>query len=280
MKDILQRSPKLALTFTILSDRHQVRLIAGEDYRYTFSGKDIDQWLPLLLSKFNGTITVDQALKDIDEKYRNDAVKFITRLYGERILIDHLSLNSTSNNSYQIKLLGRGKLFDLLQTEIKQLAISTNKNSDFAKTINILCQDRLDYYELLNFNRAQLQQSNNFWLWASYGALSRAYVSQLCLTNAGPCLSCLINQFKRLSPMPNIYDHLIDQAKKGGEITPVDISEHPLAMLKHLVLWKLSLINSDNESPAAIFRLHVLEFDKLEITSHRVLIDPDCTECR
>ena len=46
--------PCLALPFTIVSAANQVRLIAGEDFRYTLNGPELETWLPAWLSQFDG----------------------------------------------------------------------------------------------------------------------------------------------------------------------------------------------------------------------------------
>ena len=49
-------------------------------------------------------------------------------------------------------------------------------------------------------------------------------------------------------------------------------------MLEQLVRWKLDQLRQPLPV-AAVFRLHVLELATMEVTAHRVLLDPTCPEC-
>jgi hypothetical protein len=49
-------------------------------------------------------------------------------------------------------------------------------------------------------------------------------------------------------------------------------------MLEQIVCWKARLL-SEAEPPGVLYRLHVLEADTMEVSSHRVFIDPECPEC-
>jgi bacteriocin biosynthesis cyclodehydratase domain-containing protein len=109
--------------------------------------------------------------------------------------------------------------------------------------------------------------------------MGRAYISPLFLPDAGPCLGCLLGQFRRVSPVPELYDALTEHARAGRPITPSPFPLHALAVLLQLIAWKASL-SGRVEAPAVLFRLHVLEADTMEITTHRVFLDPECPECR
>jgi bacteriocin biosynthesis cyclodehydratase domain-containing protein len=115
-------------------------------------------------------------------------------------------------------------------------------------------------------------------LWASHGALSRAYVSPLFLPDAGPCFGCLLRSFHRLSPAPEIYDALREHARAGRPIEPVDFPREGLLMLQGIVLWKLAQAEVELPPPA-LYRLHVLEREHFEVSTHRVFIDSLCPEC-
>jgi bacteriocin biosynthesis cyclodehydratase domain-containing protein len=141
----------------------------------------------------------------------------------------------------------------------------------------VLCQNRLDYDEALRFNRRCLE-AGTAWLWASTGPLSRAYVSPLFLPDAGPCLACLLSHFRRLSPAPELYDALVAHARAGRPVQPVPFPEPAAAIVRHLLLWKADLAR-ETEASAALYRLHVLEVAGLEVTSHQVFSDPECSSC-
>ena len=110
------------------------------------------------------------------------------------------------------------------------------------------------------------------------GPMSRGYISPPFLPGAGPCLACLIGQFRRLSPAPELYDALIDHARCGRGIVSAQFPATGLDILAQIVLWKLAELRRV-DPPSALFRLHVLELETMEISSHRVLADPACPAC-
>jgi bacteriocin biosynthesis cyclodehydratase domain-containing protein len=262
------RRPRLALPFTILSERDTVRLIAGEDFRYTLNGPELDTWLGEWLSGLDGCTKLDDALHRLPEQRRGPARELVERLYGERILID-----GTAADAHVVvrrRLVPEG---DAAWASGWQPAAE-----DVALTLPVLCQDRLDYDEALRFNR-RCRENGSAWLWASTGPMSQAYVSPLFLPDAGPCLGCLLNHFRRLSPAPELYDALVAHAQKGGAVVPVPFPAPATMIVQQLLLWKTALAE-EAVAPAALYRLHVLEVPSLEITSHRVFVDPECPECR
>jgi bacteriocin biosynthesis cyclodehydratase domain-containing protein len=108
--------------------------------------------------------------------------------------------------------------------------------------------------------------------------MNRGYVSPLFLPVAGPCLACLLGHFRRLSPAPEIYADLIEHARRGLLVRPVDFPAEGVAILRALVLWKASLL-AHSAPPAAAYRLHVLETESMEVSAHRVFVDPECPDC-
>ncbi len=273
MKDILQKSFKFAFPFTIISKQNTVKLVAGEDYRYTLTGANLDSWLPSLLAKIDGNTSTKEILENLDETLKQQALAILERLYGERVLIENFLLKTNLTENYKLKVFGSGKVFELLQNVAEK---ESSKSSQ--KTVKILCQDRLDYQQILTFNQQRLAE-NSLFLWVSYGAMTRGFVSPVFFPNIGACLACLITQFKRLSPAPEIYQDLIEHAQDLKNINAVSFPDYGVKMLEQLVLWKLSLLQQP-ELPASIYRLHVLETSSLEISSHQVFIAPDCPECR
>jgi len=95
---------------------------------------------------------------------------------------------------------------------------------------------------------------------------------------AGPCLACLLRQFQRLSPAPEIYDELRAHSRRGQPIAPVPFPAEGIAILHQLVRGKLEWLRQ-SDPPPALYRLHVLEVETLEVTTHRVLPDPRCPDC-
>jgi bacteriocin biosynthesis cyclodehydratase domain-containing protein len=151
------------------------------------------------------------------------------------------------------------------------------EESDATPPVTILCQDRLDFDEALRFNELCLKSADP-WLWLTSGPMNRGYVSPAFLPDAGPCLACLLMHSQRLSPAAELYADLIDHAQKGGEIRSVPFPPRGIAILQQMLLWKVELLQQP-AAPAALFQLHVLEVDSLEITAHRVFCDPECPAC-
>jgi bacteriocin biosynthesis cyclodehydratase domain-containing protein len=109
--------------------------------------------------------------------------------------------------------------------------------------------------------------------------MQRGYVSPAFLPQAGPCLGCLVRQFRRLSPAPALYDALLEHGEQGRPFAQAVFPDEGSVVLSQLVLWKWRLLGPAVPSPA-LYRLHVLEAGALEVSSHRVFVDPDCPDCQ
>ena len=262
--------PRLALPYTVVAEPDSVRLLAGEDHRYTLSGSGLEAWLPGLLIGCDGRRSLEELLASLDEATRPGARDLIGRLYGERVLVDGPVELTHEPASYAIVAEGMGALAE-------RLAELGSRAAPGAAVLPVFCQDRLDYAAALAFNRRCLQ-SGVPWLWATLGPMSRGYVSPPFLPTAGPCWACLLGHFRRLSPAPELYDALIDHARRGGSIEPAPFPALGVEILSQLVLWKREQLGR-SEPPSALYRLHVLELETMEVTSHRVRIDPECPEC-
>jgi bacteriocin biosynthesis cyclodehydratase domain-containing protein len=260
--------PCLALPFTVLSGPGRVRLIAGEDFRYTLEAPGLEQWLPALLARSDGRSTLDELLTTLPPDGRTAAREVLARLYGERVLIDGSAPDAHRPAAFCVVLEGDDLGF----------ATSSPYSSDNASpVVKVLTQDRLDYEAAVRFND-QCLRGTAPWLWVSTGPLNRGYVSPVFLPDAGPCLACLLRHFQRLSPAPELYDDLQDHARRGRPVQPVPFPPHGKAMLRHLLQWKVELLQ-EPEPSAALFRLHVLEVASLDVSSHRVFCDPECPAC-
>jgi bacteriocin biosynthesis cyclodehydratase domain-containing protein len=264
------RRPRLALPFTILHEADVVRLVAGEDFRYSLAGPGLGTWLPDLFAAMQGRRTVEELIGNLEKERQTAAWELIERLYGERVLVDGPAAAAHPPARYRLVVEGSGPLAEALRQR-------TNQTENEARPLPVLCQDRLDYEAALAFNR-RCRTGTSPWLWVTQGPMTRGYVSPAFLPDAGPCLACLLDHFRRLSPAPEIYDDLLAHVRKGHSVEPVPFPEEAVAMLAHLVLWKCALlINPD--PPPALYRLHVLETDSLEVTSHKVFADLECPEC-
>jgi bacteriocin biosynthesis cyclodehydratase domain-containing protein len=244
-----------------------VRLVAGEDIRYTLKAPGIDRWLPDFLRKLDGTKPLAILLEELPHIHRESAGDVIARLRSERVLTDAPAASAHSAGRYRLQIEGRGALCDAMKALVSE--------SSESKVLRLFCQDNLDYKAALNFNADCLKGESPF-LWATTGPMSRGYVSPVFLPDAGPCLECMVRHFQRLSPAPEIYEHLMAQR---SQIVPSSFPEHGLDVMKHLIFWKVSLM-TETPPPPAQYRLHVLEIASLEISSHRVFADPECPACQ
>jgi bacteriocin biosynthesis cyclodehydratase domain-containing protein len=264
--------PCLAPGFTVLAGPDRIRLVAGEDFRYTLSAPGLGEWLPAWLGQLDGRHCLDEALALLPEDRRSAAQEVVARLYGERVLTEASAQAAHAADRYYLCIEGEGRLADMLRST------SGAGQGGEAKAAPVLAQDNLDYDAALRFNRRCLEGGSP-WLWITCGPLARGYVSPAFLPDAGPCLACLLTHFERLSPAPEIYGDLIEHARRGLPIAPAPFPEAAMRLLGDLLLAKAQGL-AQAEAPAALFRLHVLEVATLEISSHRVFIDPECTQCR
>lgn len=262
------RRPRLALPYTVLAESDKVRLVAGEDFRYTLGGDGLERWLPAVLAACDGRRTLDELLAQLEPALRSAALQLLERLYAERVLVDGTAADAHVAATYRLVVAGVGALADALR--------ACSFPTDLLP-LSILCQDRLDYDEARQFNR-QFVAGGTAWMWATTGPMSRGYVSPPFLPGAGPCLACLLQHFQYLSPAPEFYDALTQHARAGLAIAPVPFFAQGIEILRQLVLWKVDQLQR-SDPPAALYRLHVLEVESMEVNTHRVFVDPECPEC-
>lgn len=258
--------PRLALPFTVIADGELLHLIAGEDVRYSIRAGSLASGLAELLRRCDGRGSLDTLLLELTEADRSAARLFIERLYGERILIDGPVEQLSVANRYRLAVEGRGELAQHL----------TGDERD-GPALSLLCQDTLDPNAVLEFNRRCLRAGAGPWMWATTGPASRGFVSPVFLPNAGPCLECLVRHFQRLSPVPQLYEALARHGQQDGAFAAVPFPAEGLTILEQIVRWKLGQL-SGTPHPA-VFQLHVLELDSMEVSTHRVFLDPTCPEC-
>ncbi len=265
------RRPFLALPYTIVSEPDTVRLVAGEDHRYTVSGPKLEAWLPGLLAGCDGRCSIEDLLAGLDGSVRAQAGDLVGRLYGERVLVDGPAERAHEPAAFAAAVEGTGLLAERLADEARAPAAPA------ARRLLVFCQDRLDYAAALECN-ARCLRGGDTWIWATHGPMSRGYVSPPFLPGIGPCWACLLGHFRRLSPAPELYDSLIEHARRGHVIEPTPFLATGVEVLAQLVLWKREQL-ARSDPPSALYRLHVLELDTMEVTVHRVLIDPECPAC-
>ncbi len=264
------RRPRLALPFTVLTEPGVVRLVAGEDFRYTLREAGLESWLPGLLADCDGARRLPDLLAGLPEDRRSAAGILVDGLYAERVLVDGSALEAHPGGRFAVHVEGAGALRGRIEAGLPRPTTP-------ARTLALLCQDRLDYREAIGFSRRCRDQGHPA-LWVTTGPMTRGFVSPLLLPDAGPCLACLVHHFRRLSPAPEIYDALEAHSRAGKPMVPAPFPDPGLAVLEGLVRWKLQLAEAP-VAAAPLYRLHVLETESLEVGSHRVFTAPDCPEC-
>lgn len=257
----LPHRPRLALPFTVLSAPGRVRLVAGEEYRFTLTAPGLESWLPTWLPTLDGTRTLEEALSQLPASRIDEARQLLLRLLSERVLVEGPLVAPSGSLSLLVE--GEGPLFERLRSE---------SESD---GVRVLCQSAPRWATAERYNAERLG-GRHPWLWASTGALGRGYVSPVFLPADGPCLICLLKSFRRLSPMPELYEELSAHERAGGTVAEVPFPPEGVALLAALVRWKVGLLRAET---AAVFRLHVMEVASLEVSSHEVLVDEECQAC-
>ncbi len=237
--------PRLAPGFTVMTDAGAVWLIAGEDVRYRLGTTD-----PAALA---GVLATCDGSRTLDELGERDT---LARLIEERVLVDgtaqqaHVPVRGSRAS-------GSGPLVERLRGD---------------GDVEVFVQDSLDYRALLAKNR-EARAARRRWMWITTGPGGRAYVGPLLVPDAGPCAACLVVHFKRLSPVPELYDVVLAHA---GPIAPAVMPPAAIDVVAALARWKLSL----DGHLAALYTLHVVELADLTVSAHAPLVDPECTECR
>ena len=269
--EIVPKRVRFAFPFAILTKPDTVRLVAGEEFRYTLRSPSLEQWLPQLLSSFEREVEWRPLLNQLPCERHQQALEIISRLYGERVLLEGNGDHSHMPSPLRWVVEGSGKLSERLRGAVP--AVLTN-----AVDLVVLCQDTLDYAAALDFNWRCRRSDAAGWIWISCGPMGRGFVSSVFRPHAGPCLGCLIRNFQRLSPAPEIYEHLIEHSCAGGEIPPVPFPAPALDLLAALARWKIES-SAQSEPSVGVYRLHVVETDTMECTTHRVFRDPHCPDC-
>ena len=239
------RRPRLAPGFTVMADADAVWLVAGEDVRYRL-GVDDPAWLVDMLARCDGTATLDELAAHADARAT------IERLYAERVLVDGTPAQAHAAVA-GYRVVGRGALADALA--------GTGE-------VVLFVQDALDHAALLAYNREALAARQR-WMWITTGPGARAYVGPLFVPDAGPCAQCLLVHFKRLSPVPALYDVVLAHR---GAIAPSPFPEAAIATVAAFVRWKLA--------STALYALHVIETSDLTVSAHAPLADVECEACR
>lgn len=268
--EAIPRRVRFAFPFAILTRPDTVRLVAGEQFRYTLRSASLEQWLPQLLRNFEREIEWRSLLEHVPSEHRERALEIISRLYGERVLME-ANEEPPQPGRLAWTVEGHGELTRRLREVIPAVSSS-------ASPASILCQESLDYKAALEFNQRCRASKAFGWLWISSGAMSHGFVSPVFRRDAGGCLGCLLRNFQRLSPAPEIYQHLIEHSSAGGELPPMPFPAAGLDVLVALTRWKIESL-AQSEPALGVYRLQVVEAATMECTTHRVFRDPHCPYC-
>ena len=269
--ETLPRTVRFAFPFAILARPDTVRLIAGEELRYTLRSPSLDEWLPQFLRSFQEEIEWRSLLNQLPSELHEPALQIITRLYSERVLLEGNGESEPISSPVRCVVEGSGNLSERLRAAVPAVSGS-------AAHVAVLGQESLDYATALDFNRRARRSSAAGWLWVSCGAMGRGFVSALFRPQSGPCLECLIRNFQRLSDTPAIYEHLIEHSRSGGQMPQACFPAAAIDFLAALARWKIER-SAETEPPSGVYRLHVVEVDTMECTTHRVFRDLHCPEC-
>jgi bacteriocin biosynthesis cyclodehydratase domain-containing protein len=263
---VTARRPRLAPGFTVVRGPGVVWLVAGEDVRYRLGAAD-PAWLADLLARCDGRSTTADLAGSVAVAHRDDAAAVIARLLEERVLVDGTPAQAHVALPAAYRVTGTGVLADRLRT---------GERADAA--LEVYVQDRLDHAALLAHHTAALAAQRR-WLWVTTGPGGRAYVSPLFVPGAGACAACLVLHFKRLSPVPELYDALIAHGAAGSAIAPSEFPDAAVDVTQAIARAKLALA-AEPVAPSALYALHVVEVASLTVSSHEPIADPECTACR
>jgi bacteriocin biosynthesis cyclodehydratase domain-containing protein len=254
--------PTLAGGFTVVPGGDAVWLVAGEDVRFALRGDAVASWLPALLHACDGTHRLDDIVALAPPAHRAEARSVLDGLAGERVLVEAGAARAHQPAPAAWHVEGDGALADALRARAP------------GGGVGVVAQDTLELAAALAANRARLATPAP-WLWVTIGPAARALIGPLFVPDAGPCLECLVDHFRLRSPVPELYDLL---ATHAGPFAPAAFEPAALPVVADLVAWKLALI-ARAPAPSALYALHVVEVASLEVSSHRVLINPECPAC-
>ncbi|MBX3275196.1 MAG: TOMM precursor leader peptide-binding protein [Sandaracinaceae bacterium] len=255
----------LALPFTVIAEPDTLRLIAGEDLRYTFRQRDIDRWGAALVEALRAPRARVEALARVEPSVREAASALLARLIEERVVV--VDAPAPPAATYRVSVEGAGPLAGVIRAALPSPPRE-------GPALAVLAQDTMDYAAALAFGRAA-RARGDAWLWVSEGPLARGFVGPIHLPDGGPCFGCVLASFRRLSPAPALLDALLAHGERGGAMVPAALDPAARAILASLTALK---IDRGPRAHAAAFALHVLEVASLEVSAHPLWVDPDCAE--
>lgn len=265
----------LALPFTVLTEAGTLRLVAGEDVRFTFRHPRIDRYGPALVAQLREGARKKDALSAIPDEDRPAAAQLLGRLIAERVAIE--APLRVDRASWSFEVVGAEALVHATREALGAVTPARGESTRDDPTLVVLCQDTLDYYRALAYAREVAMRAGDAMLWVSEAPRERGFVSPVFLAGEGPCFGCLLAAFRRLSPAPALYDALIAHGARGDAFEPSGMDDGGRRGLAAIAAMKARDLTRA-ERAASTFALHVLERATLEVTVHPVAIDVDCAE--
>ena len=189
----------LALPFTVIAEPDTLRLIAGEDLRYTFRQRDIDRWGAALVEALRAPRAQEEALARVEASAREAARALLARLVEERVVVKDAPAPPAA--AYAVSVEGAPALCAAIRDALPSAPPE-------GPALAVLAQDTLDYAGALASGRAA-RARGDAWLWVSEGPLARGFVGPVLLPDGGPCFGCVLASFRRLSPAPELLDALL-----------------------------------------------------------------------
>lgn len=258
------RRLRFAMPFGTATEPDCVHLIGGEDVRFSLRAPGIERWLPALLQQLARGESDAELLRSLPEHRRDAARELVEQLVGERVLVLD-SVPRAAGRAWAPEVLGEGRLAERVR--------ATLPKTEAGEPLSLICQDALDY-RAARERSAELRRLGRAHLWASVGPASRALVSPLFPAGSSPCFECLLAHFLRLSRAPDLTRALFASGLES--LQAPEFPERGLALVSELVAFKCGLA-AEPEPAAALFRLHAFELSTLEISSHPVSPDPQCS---
>lgn len=279
-----RRRYQLAPGFAVVPADDAVWLVAGEDVRYRLAVAE-PAVLVAVLAQCEGR-PLDEAAAVAGARHA-EARGILGRLVEERVLVESGPSRPAAWGGAMpaVRVVGEGALGDRTRGALAAAGIrvvagpaTVGRGGASGDALVVFVQDRLDHAAVLAHNRTALATGQR-WLWVTTGPGARAYVSPLFVPDAGPCAECVLVHFKRLSPVPALYDAVIAHGEAGAAMPVSQMAEPVIALALAVTVGKLALAGAPVAVPA-LFALHVIEARDLAVSLHVPIADRDCAACR
>lgn len=264
---------RFALPFTLVAGDGRLRLIGGEDVRLTLALEGLETWGPAALAPLHEGATADELAAKVAPAHRAPLAALLEELLGERVLVE-IDAPFAPLARPNVAWSGDAGLSAALGAAWEPTPAEGPAGGE---EVRVFAQRTLDRTRAIEAaTRARLDGAA--FLWVSTGAVARSFVGPLIVPRDGPCLGCLFEIFQRRSPFADLHDELDAHAARGGSFAEASPGPLVTRVLSAIVAWKLEQARAPLPS-AALFRLHVVEHEALEISTHPVARLDDCASC-